>query len=80
MLAVWAERWFALPAAVCGISFLIASVHPSLVYPLMSFGNLVLTIVLVRVWIPRQDVERILAERAAFRKRARQWLTGHGAS
>jgi hypothetical protein len=62
--------------AACGVSFVIASAYPSLVYPLMSFGNLVLTIVLVRVWVPKQDIERIHARRAAFRGRARQWLHG----
>jgi hypothetical protein len=80
LLAVWAERWLALPAASCLVSFVVASAYPSLLYPLMSLGNLLLTIVMVKVWFPRQDVERIHAQRAALRGRAREWLRGERAS
>jgi eukaryotic-like serine/threonine-protein kinase len=74
MLAVWAERWLALPAAICAISFLVSSAYPDVMYPLMSFCNLTFTIVLVRVWLPRQDLERIQERRRVLRARARRWL------
>jgi eukaryotic-like serine/threonine-protein kinase len=74
LLAVWAERWFALPAAVCGLGFVVAAAFPTLVYPLMSLGNLVLTIVLVKVWLPRQDLALIQERRRELRRRARRWL------
>jgi serine/threonine-protein kinase len=76
LLAVWTERWFALPAATCALTFLVASAFPSLVYGLMSLDNLVLTIVVVKVWFPRQDVERIQERRRELRARALQWLRG----
>jgi hypothetical protein len=74
LLAVWVERWFAAPAAVCAITFVIASFVPAASYPLMSLDNLVLTVVLVRVWFPKQDVARIKERRAELRQRARRWL------
>jgi hypothetical protein len=40
----------------------------------MSFDNLVLTIVLVRVWFPKQDLAKIRERREEIRKKARQWL------
>jgi len=76
MLAVWAEPWLALPAAACAASFVVSSMVPSVMYPLMSLCNLLLTIVMVRVWFPRQDVARIQEQRRVFRARARQWLHG----
>jgi hypothetical protein len=76
LLAVWTERWFALPAATCGLTFLVASGFPSLMYPLMSLDNLVLTVVVVRVWFPRQDVARIQERRRELRDRAGRWLRG----
>jgi serine/threonine-protein kinase len=76
LLAVWAERWFALPAIVCAAGYIVASVHPSLVHPLMSLGNLTLTIVILKVWFPREDLARIHARRMVLRGRARQWLRG----
>ena len=78
MLAVWTERWFALPAATCGLTFLVVSAFPSLMYPLMSLDNLVLTVVVVKVWFPRQDVARLLERRRLFRARAGRWLRGMG--
>ncbi|HEY8041678.1 MAG TPA: serine/threonine-protein kinase [Polyangiaceae bacterium] len=75
LLAVWAERWFALPAAMCALSFLVASGFPLLLYALMSLDNLVLTIVLVRVWFPRQDLARIQEQRRELRRRASRWLS-----
>jgi serine/threonine-protein kinase len=74
LLAVWAERWFALPAAVSGISFIVASAFPGLVYPLMSLCNLVLTVVLVKVWLPEQDKDQIQERRRQLRARAKRWL------
>jgi hypothetical protein len=71
---VWAERWFALPAAVSAIAFVVASAFPLLVYPLMSIANLTLTVVLVKVWFPRQDLALIHERRKALRQRARRWL------
>ena len=78
LLAVWVERWFAAPAIVCALSFVTASFVPSLSYPLMSLDNLILTIVLVRVWFPKQDVARIMERRAELRQRARRWLVEGG--
>jgi hypothetical protein len=40
-----------------------------------SFDNALLTYVLVRVWYPKQDFERIRARRQELRQRARRWLT-----
>lgn len=74
LLAVWGAVWFALPAAVCALSFLIGAGFPSLVYPLMSLCNLVLTVVLVKMWYPREDIEAIRRRRAELRRRAERWL------
>jgi hypothetical protein len=79
LLAVWAERWFALPAAACAISFVVAAAAPSipwLMYPLMSLCSLLFTIVLLKVWFPRQDVAWIHERRRVLRSRARSWLSG----
>jgi serine/threonine-protein kinase len=78
LLSVWVEAWFALPASVSALSFLVASAFPSLMYPLMSFDNLVLTLVLLRVWFPRQDILRIHERRNELRQRARKWLEDAG--
>jgi hypothetical protein len=78
LLAVWTERWFALPAATCGLTFLVASGFPGLLHPLMSLDNLVLTFVVVKVWLPRQDVARIQERRRELRARAGQWLRDLG--
>jgi len=74
LLAVWGAAWFALPAAVCGLSFLVGAGFPALVFPLMSFCNLVLTVVLVKMWFPREDIEMIRRRRAELRRRAERWL------
>jgi hypothetical protein len=74
LLAVWGATWFALPAAVCALSFLVGAGFPALVYPLMSFCNLVLTIVLVKMWFPREEIEMIRRRRAELRRRAERWL------
>ncbi len=76
LLAVWTERWFALPAATCGLTFLVASGFPGLMYPLMSLDNLVLTVVVVKVWFPRQDLARIQERRREIRGRALRWVRG----
>jgi serine/threonine-protein kinase len=74
LLAIWADAWFALPAAVCALSFLVAAGFPELVYPLMSLCNLVLTVVVVRLWFPRQDLALIHERRRELRARAKRWL------
>ncbi len=79
LIAVWAERWFAAPAAACALSFLAATAFPALVYPLMALCNLVLTFVILRVWFPKQDLAAIHARRQAMRRRAAQWLRPPGA-
>ncbi|HEX3344618.1 MAG TPA: bifunctional serine/threonine protein kinase/MFS transporter [Polyangiaceae bacterium] len=76
LLAVWTERWFALPAATCALTFLVVCGFPGLTYALMALDNLVLTVVVVKVWFPRQDVARIHERRRELRARARQWLRG----
>ncbi len=75
MMAVWIEPWLALSAAACAATFLIGTVRPSWVYPLASFDNALFTYVLLRVWYPKQDMERIRARRRDIRQRARRWLT-----
>jgi len=74
LLAVWVERWFAVPAAAAAIVFLAAAGRPRLLYPLMSLDNLVFTAVLIRIWFPRADAERMRERRRALRRRARRWL------
>ena len=58
ILAIWAEPWFGLVALTCTASFLAAAIFPQALFALMSFDNLVLTIVMVRVWLPKEDVAR----------------------
>ena len=75
MMAVWIEPWLALPAATCAATFLLGSVRPAFAYPLASVDNALLTYVLVRVWYPKQDLERIRARRRELQQRARRWMT-----
>jgi serine/threonine-protein kinase len=81
LLAVWAERWFWLPAAVCAVTFVVSSGFPRIVLPMMSLDSLVFTVVLVRVWFPAQDLAVIQERRRELRRRARRWIvetaTGH---
>ncbi len=72
LLAVWVERWFAVPAALDAIGFLVVSRWPSALYPVMSITNVVFTLVLVRVWFPRQDMERMNERRLELRRRVRR--------
>jgi hypothetical protein len=74
LLAVWAERWFALPAGVSALAFIVAAAFPGLAYPLMSLCNLVLTAVVVRAWLPRQDLALIRERRRELHRRATRWL------
>jgi len=74
MMAVWIEPWLALPAATCAATFILGSSRPGWVYPLASLDNALLTYVLVRVWFPKKDFERIRARRQELRQRARRWL------
>ena len=78
--SVWVEPWFALPASVSALSFLVAAAFPRLMYPLMSSDNFVLTVVLLRVWFPRQDIEKIKERRLELRRRARKWLAATGSA
>jgi serine/threonine-protein kinase len=57
MLAIWADRRFAYVAGACCLSFIAASMLPAYVFAFMSFDNLVFTIVVVRIWLPREDVD-----------------------
>ena len=59
LLAVWAERRFAFVAATCAVSFLLAAVAPRLMFPLMSLDNFVFTVLVVRVWLPRDDIAKL---------------------
>jgi serine/threonine-protein kinase len=72
LLAVWAEPWFAAPAVLSALSLLVAAARPGWLYPLMALDNAVLTYVMVRVWLPRQDVEKIKTRREEIRRRARR--------
>ena len=47
---------------------------PSWTYPLMALDNFVLTVIVLRFWFPKQDIERIKERRAELRQRARRWL------
>jgi serine/threonine-protein kinase len=58
VLSVWMEPWLAVVAATCFASFFLAAFFPAFLFPLMSFDNLVLTVVIVRVWLPKGDIER----------------------
>ena len=78
LLAVWADPWFAAPAGACMASFLVAAWLPGLVYPLMAACNLVLTLVIMKIWFPREDLARIRERRRAMRQRARLWLRPPG--
>jgi serine/threonine-protein kinase len=62
LLAVWAESWFAYVSVTCAASFLVGAIFPPAIYALMSFDNLVFTIVMVRAWLPREDVRKWKAE------------------
>ena len=74
LLAVWVERWFAITALVCAISFLIAAKWPAALHPLMALDNLVFTLVLLLVWFPQGDIAKIQERRRAFRRKALRWL------
>jgi serine/threonine-protein kinase len=74
MLAVWVERWFAVPAATSALAFLVAAARPELVYAAMTLENLVFTAVLVRFWFPRDTLAKMKERRDALRRRARRWL------
>jgi len=71
LLAIWAERWFALVSATCAASFIVAANVPDLLFPLMSLDNLVFTIIIVRVWLPKESVDR-------FREQSRALVRQHG--
>jgi eukaryotic-like serine/threonine-protein kinase len=72
LLAVWVEPCFAVTAAVCAASFLVACAQPTWLYALMALDNLVLTFTLVFVWLPRQDVDRVMKRRADLHSHARR--------
>jgi serine/threonine protein kinase len=80
LLAVWLEPWFLLPAASAGASALFAAKTPALLLPLMSLNGLLLTMVLVFVWFPRQDVERMRETRRLLHTKARRWIAGEDRS
>jgi serine/threonine-protein kinase len=80
LMAIWVERWFALPAVAAVLAFLVAAARPDLVFPAMSAQNLVFTVVLVRFWFPRDTLAKMMQARDALRKQARRWLEeGYGA-
>jgi serine/threonine-protein kinase len=62
ILAVWAETWFAYVSVTCAVSFLVGAIFQPAIYALMSLDNLVFTIVMVRAWLPREDVRKWKAE------------------
>ena len=71
---VWVERWFALTALVCALSFLGAARWPAALHPIMALDNLVFTLVLLRVWFPQSDIARIQERRLELRRKALRWL------
>jgi len=74
MFAIWVEPRFGFAAVACGLSFLVAAARPALLYPAMALDNALFTLLIVRVWIPRDDVTRIMQHRAELRRRARRRL------
>jgi hypothetical protein len=76
LVTVWGERWFALLALTDAVCFVFAARHPGALLWLMSATNLVFTVMVVRLWLPAQDVARIQAGRAEFRRRTRSLLQG----
>jgi serine/threonine-protein kinase len=74
LLAVWAERWFALPAVVSALSFLVSAGFPRLALLMMSLDSLVFMVTLVRVWVPPEDIAKVQERRAELRRRARRWI------
>jgi serine/threonine-protein kinase len=78
LLGIWVERWFFAPAVVSGTSFVVAAARPSWTFGLTTLDNLVLMAVMVLVWFPRQDIERIREHRKELRRRARKWLEEGG--
>lgn len=77
-LSIHVERWFVLPALFDAAALLVAARVPWLLYPLMSACNLVLTLVLVIFWFPRQDLAAIDARRAELRRAVMAWREGRG--
>jgi eukaryotic-like serine/threonine-protein kinase len=74
LLAVWVEPWFGIVAASALAALVASSVHPELMFPLMSAHNFIFTIVFVRVWFPRDKLEAIRARRASHLARIRASL------
>jgi hypothetical protein len=74
MLAVWGEIWFSVAAVTCAITLLVSAASRRWMYPLMSLDNLTFTVVLVRVWLPKEDFARIEERRNVMRRRAHRWL------
>jgi len=74
LLAVYVERCFAFVAVFDALLFLVGARFPAALHPLMSFANLVFTVVVVWVWLPRQDLERVNEKRLELRRQARRLL------
>jgi serine/threonine-protein kinase len=74
LLAVWVERWFAVPAATSALAFLVSAARPNLVYAAITAQNIVFTTVLLRFWFPRDTLAKMMEQRDALRRRARRWL------
>jgi eukaryotic-like serine/threonine-protein kinase len=73
LLSIWAEAWFAILAVTCTVTFLVATWLPSLLYPFMSLDNLVFTVVLVRFWYPKGELERLRTRKRELIERHRAW-------
>jgi serine/threonine-protein kinase len=76
LVAVWIERWFLGLAVLDLLCFSLSAHVPGATLWLMSASNLVFTLVIVRLWLPQQDRERIQERRAALRARTRKILFG----
>jgi eukaryotic-like serine/threonine-protein kinase len=74
LVAVWGEKWFALPAVTCIVSFLVSCAFPRAVYVLMTLDNVVFTLVIVKVWSPKENVARFMQHRRELKRRATRWL------
>jgi serine/threonine-protein kinase len=73
-LSLWVQPWFGLSAVVCAAGFLLNAREPTLLYPTMSICNAVFMIILVRIWLPKTDIERFAAHERRLVGRARRFF------
>jgi serine/threonine-protein kinase len=72
--AIFVERIFMVAAGVDLVVFLVGARWPVLLFPLMALANFVLTVLLLSVWLPRQDFAWLRQRRAELMQRRRRLL------